>query len=222
MTTPPLHARACLKSAGAHSVWLIERPGEAPRTLKRWPLTPVMAVKLLLGIAQPQRQEAGRRLVAEAGIAAAEVCGRWRVAWGRRPAVMLELVYVPGRSALEALADGAVSDAQRRRASGAIGEVVARFAGAGLFHRDLKATNLILTEAGTPVVSLIDTVGVRRMRRPDHETARMLERLVVLPAFMNMTIPVAVWLPLLRRALRPLAKGPRRAVLRKLRAHRPS
>ena len=222
MPNPPAHAVKCLKSAGPNSVWLIHRPGEEPRTLKTWPVTIELLFKIVLGIAQPQRQIRGAKRLARAGVDPATVCGSWRfVRRDRRSFIQLELDYVPGPSALEALREQNLSQAEQRWAAAAVGRIVAKLAVAGLFHRDLTLTNLIVKEASEPAqIRVVDTVGVRRIRRPVPETARMLERLVVQPDFNHIPVPRMVWMPLLLAAMRPLAPATRQAVLRTLKRHR--
>ncbi len=222
MPKPPAHAVKCLKSAGLNSVWLIHRPGEGPRTLKAWPVTIELLFKIVLGIAQPQRQIRGAKQLARAAVDPATVCGSWRlVRRDRRSFIQLELDYVPGPSALEALQEGNLSEVERRRAATAVGRIVAKLAVAGLFHRDLTLTNLIVKDASEPAqICVVDTVGVRRIRRPVPEIARMLERLVVQPDFNRIPVPRMVWMPLLLAAMRPLAPTTRQAVLRTLKRHR--
>ena len=222
MPKPPAHAVKCLKSAGLNSVWLIHRPGEGPRTLKAWPVTIELLFKIVLGIAQPQRQIRGAKQLARAAVDPATVCGSWRlVRRDRRSFIQLELDYVPGPSALEALREGNLSEVERRRAATAVGRIVAKLAVAGLFHRDLTLTNLIVKETSEPAqICVVDTVGVRRIRRPVPEIARMLERLVVQPDFNRIPVPRMVWMPLLLAAMRPLAPATRQAVFRTLKQHR--
>ena len=222
MPKPPAHAVKCLKSAGLNSVWLIHRPGEEPRTLKAWPVTIELLLKIILGIAQPQRQIRGAKRLARAGVDPATVCGSWRfVRWDRRSFIQLELDYVPGPSALEALREQNLNQAERRWAAAAVGRIVAKLAVAGLFHRDLTLTNLIVKDASEPAqIHIVDTVGVRRIRRSVPEIARMLERLAVQPDFNRIPVPRTVWMPLLLAAMRPLAPTTRQAVLRTLKRHR--
>ena len=222
MPKPPAHAVKCLKSAGLNSVWLIHRPGEGPRTLKAWPVTIELLLKIVLWIAQPQRQIRGAKQLARAAVDPATVCGSWRlVRRDRRSFIQLELDYVPGPSALEALREGNLSEVERRRAATAVGRLVAKLAVAGLFHRDLTLTNLIVKDASEPAqICVVDTVGVRRIRRPVPEIARMLERLVVQPDFNRIPVPRMVWMPLLLAAMRPLAPTTRQAVFRTLKRHR--
>jgi hypothetical protein len=248
VSIPPAHAVRRLKDAGRQSVWLVHRPGEQPRTLKTWPLTPLLLVKLALGIAQPQRQLRGARRLARAGIPTAEVYGM-RVAWSRpgpgwprkqrgprspqgcrdrsehgrsrRPQVEIELAWVEGGSAYDLVSSESLSVSDRRRASAAVGRAVARLIEAGLFNRDVKLSNLVVGSTGQrPEVWLIDTVDIRRLRRPAVEIARMLERLAVQPARSGIALTRPSWVPAMRHALRGLPGATRRAVVRQLQAHR--
>ena len=210
---PPAHVVKCLKSAGLNSVWLIHRPGEEPRTLKSWPVTLGLLGKIMLGIAQPQRQIRGAKWVARAGVDPATVCGSWRFARREgRLLIELELDYVPGPSALDALEDQTLSQTELRCAAAAIGQIVAKLAVAGLFHRDLTLSNLIVRSASGPAqICVIDTVGVRRIRRPVPEIARMLERLGVQLVTIHNPAPPTAWMALLLEAMRPLCVSTARA-----------
>lgn len=220
--TPPAYCVRVLKRFGGQSVWLIERPGETRRTLKSWALTPVMLLKLVLGIAQPQRQVRGARRAARAGVQTPRIVRAWRLRLGAPgPRIELEHDYVDGKSAMEVLEVGALPDDACREVSAAVGRVVACLDGAGLFNRDLKLSNLILdAEDGRPRVWLIDTVGIRRMHHRVAETARMLERLAVEPAELGIALSPPSWVPAMRHALRGLAAPARRAVVERLKEHR--
>lgn len=215
---PPAHAVRALKTSDRGTVWLVRPPGQPARTLKTWPLTPWLALKLLVGGAQPQRLAAGVRRLERAGIRVAPVAGRWRGAWRGGPKVEMELRWVEGRSALELLRDPALDDAARRRHSAAIGRVVGRLVEARLFNRDVKLENLIVDGAGE--VWLIDTVDIRAMRDVTVLAARMLERLAVQPADLGIPLSPASWVPAMRAALRGLPIPARRAVVRSLKEHR--
>jgi tRNA A-37 threonylcarbamoyl transferase component Bud32 len=221
VTSSPAHAVRRLKDAGRHSVWLIQRPGEQPRTLKSWPLIPLMLVKAVLGLSQPQRQIRGSRRVARAGIPTPEVIG-WRVTWVRPwPRLELELAWAAGECLADLVSPVTMDDAGCRRISAAVGRVVRELIDAGLFNRDLKLANLIVaSDAGSADVWLIDTVGVRRLRRPVDEIARMLERVVEKAAGANASLRPPVWMPALRQALAGLEAPTRRAVVRRLQARR--
>ncbi len=172
-----------------------------------------------MGIAQPQRLIRGERRLARAGIRTASPVDGWSFRWrGWPPVVEVELVYVPGRSGLEWARVASVDDRLRRRHGVAIGRVVAELAGAGLFHRDLKLSNLIFGAADGEDLWLIDTVGIRRMRRRDEEIARMLERVAVQALGYGLPLARASWMPALLNALRPQPPQTRRAVLRRLKS----
>ena len=95
----------------------------------------------------------------------------------------IELGWVEGSSAWDLVSSKGLGASDRRRASAAVGRVVARLIEAGLFNRDVKLSNLVVDSTGErPEVWLIDTVAIRRLRRPAVEIARMLERLAVQPA----------------------------------------
>ncbi len=221
VTKPPTDAIECLKDAGRQSVWLVHRPGGL-RTVKAWTLGPVTAVKMLLGIAQPQRQERGARRLEEAGVKTPRRLPPRRVCLhGLLPIVRMELEYIPGVTALAFLADDQVGESVKCRWARAVGQVVAKLIRAKLFNRDLKLTNLIVASTtAEPIVWIIDPVGVRRMRSLVAETERMLERLAVEVPASGVAIPSAVTSAALRSSLRPLAPDTRRAVLRRLRERR--
>ena len=213
----------CLKSDGGHGVWLLRCPGELSRTLKVWSLGPWTLVKLVLGIAQPQRQVRGTRRLLEAGIPTPRCLGRLRVGLHRRrPVISLELEYAPGRTAWELVArepgpqgpDDRLLLACARR----LGELVARLAAAGIFHRDIKLTNVVVdTAPPEPAVSVIDTVGVRKMRRPGVEVERMLERFAIQPVVVALHLSRSLRLSVVHNALRPLPGSVRREVIERLR-----
>ena len=219
---PPPHTIRCLKDAGPSSLWLIHRPSQELRTLKRWLFSPSLLAKYALGISQPQRQVRGANRAARAGIITANIAGKPRFIWKDGvPNIELELDYIEGCSALDALRANALSEQDIRSASRLLGQIVAKLAVAGLFHRDMTLSNIIIAEGREPIVlHLIDTVGIRPMRRSIPEFARMLERLAVQPTFEKIDIPSTIWMPLLLEALRPLAGHNRRGVLRWLKEHR--
>jgi hypothetical protein len=221
----PEHAERCLKRDGRRSVWLTRPPGSGPVTLKLWPAGPVMILKLLLGIAQPQRQVRGQRRLAAAGIDSPAPRGACRLMRaGPDRVVALELDFVDGRAALDvvtATADGAA--AERRHGAAALGRLVAAHARAGLFNRDLKLSNVILAgddPNAAAIAWVLDPVGVRRRRRSEAEIERMLERLAIEPIDRGIAIPRDAAVTAVRAALRPFPRETRRGVLRRLRARR--
>lgn len=224
MVSPPSYAVRCLKQAGARSAWLVEPPGQSQRTVKSWPLTPLMALKMLLWQAQPQRQLRGARTLARLLINTPQPIGRWRVRRdGWRLLVQIELRFVPGRSALEMLHDGEVNEQLGRRCGQQIGRIVRTLAGAGVLHRDLKLNNIVIAQPqAQPEVWVLDTVGVRPMMDRCRALLRMFDRLLVQATDQPVTKRRWAWAPLLREALADLSRPQRRAVLRQLRErHQP-
>jgi len=218
VATPPAHAVRQLKEHGEHPVWLVHRPGEEPRTLKTWSLTPIRLVQLGGGFARPQRQIAGARRLGRAGVRTPAICGSWRYA--RRDGLVVELdhVYVEGRSAWELAKDPHTPRQDIRRISRGLGDVVAAMVAADLLNKDFKLNNVIVAADG--VIWIIDTDGVRRIRSRVQGAARMLERLGVQLPIMGDRVCPAAWMPAMRRALRPLSRQQRQEVVQLLRAHR--
>jgi len=218
VATPPVHAVRQLKEHGEHPVWLVHRPGEEPRTLKTWSVTPIRLIQLGGGFARPQRQIAGARRLRRAGVPTPVICGSWRYA--RRDGLVIELdhVYVEGRSALELAKDPETPREDIRRISRGLGDIVAAMVAADLLNKDLKLNNVIVAADG--VIWIIDTDGVRRVRSRVEGATRMLERLGVQLPIMGDRVCPAAWLPAIRRGLRSLTRQQRREVVRLLRAHR--
>ena len=218
--TPP-HAVRCLKEAGRRSVWLIQRPGEGSRTLKTWPLTPTIALKLLLGLAQPQRQIRGAERLAKLGIRTPSPVGRWRFLRLKIGlSLALELDYIPGRLALDVLTEGRIDPAVGRPLAAEIGAAVRLLAEAKLLHRDLKLSNIVIAEEGDRrSICVLDPVGVRPMFDRLEALLRMFDRLRVEPAEMGIDIPRWAWAAVLRETVRGLPRADRRAVIRRLKSH---
>ena len=221
VSKPPPHAIECLKAAGQRSVWLIQRPGEALRTLKSWPLSPAMLLKLAMGIAQPQRQIRGTRRLAGAGVPTPAVAAAWR--WARRgrwPVIELELEYVAGRCAMQGLTQSRGGDERLTRSARVIGRMVNTIASAGLLHRDLKLRNIIVVHADDhPQVWILDPVGVRRTADRVQAFLLMFDRLICEPVTEGTTLPAPLWKPVLQEALTGQPRTIRRAVFRRLRSH---
>ncbi|UCD73878.1 MAG: hypothetical protein JSV91_08765 [Phycisphaerales bacterium] len=220
MPVAPEHAVRCLKEAGARSVWLIRRPGEGLRTLKMWPLTPAIVFKLILGLAQPQRQVRGARRLTALGLNTPSPVGRWRLT--RLPGrlrLTLEMEFIPGPLALEVLADAGKHLTAGLGIAARIGRMTRTMADGGLLHRDLKLSNIVIAEEGDqPTVWLIDPVGVRPMSDRLEALVRMFDRLMVEPLETGIPIPRRAWWEVLRAAVRGLPKADRREVIRRLRS----
>ncbi len=218
----PPHTQACLKREGRRASFLVHPPGSPPHTLKRWPLTPAMALKLALGIAQPQRLVRGARRLDRVGIPTARPVSPWRIV--RRPTgwtIEVELEYLPGRSALKWLQDDSLTPAQRRQTARRLGKLVANLAQAGVLHRDCKPSNVIINQTEVESdVALIDTVAIRTGVPPALAVADMLAHLAYIPpCFMPFLTPDLIK-AVLRAALRRLPPQSRREALRRLRQAR--
>jgi tRNA A-37 threonylcarbamoyl transferase component Bud32 len=217
----PPHAVRCLKSHGGHSVWLVHRPGFAPRIRKVWPITPWTLIKYCFGIAQPQRQVRGANRLHKAGLATPAVVQPLTIEFthGR---LILELAYAEGESALDMLRADSINGTRMMECAAAIGSLVPQIADARLFNRDLKLSNLIVQDVdGQWIIWLIDPVGVRLGRNRIEELTRMLHRLASEPVVMGIAIPRAAAAVVLLSALRQVAPAERREVLRRLRQRRP-
>lgn len=205
----PQHARSCLKAAGARSVWLVQRPGESSRTVKAWPITAGLLLKLAAGQAQAQRHRRNaRRLTAAAVATPAVLRGPSLVHRNGTRLVELELEHVEGDMPLELLrGDCDVERTDRLEAARAVGDLLAALATARLFNRDLKLSNIVIGQHGGRARAwLLDPVGVRRMSRSREQVARMLERLAVEPRELGLAVP--------RDIVRAVV-GPLRGVIRR-------
>ncbi len=215
----PAHGVRCLKEAGPYSVWLIERPGQEPRTLKTWPLTLPTALKLLVGGAQAQRQLRGSRRLARLNVRTPQPIGRWVLRrLGGRWRVTIELHFAPGRSVRDMFTSGGIDERAARASAVQIGRFVRAMANARLTHRDLKLNNIVIEEtADGPVVWLVDTVGVRPAWGRLRGLMQMLERLFYLAACVPAARHRWVWAPVLREALKGLSAHDRREAFRIMR-----
>ena len=220
MPWSPEHAVACLKEEGLRSVWLVEPPGEARRTAKYWPVTPWSALKHCMGISQPARQLRGARRLAAIGVATPRVVSGPKVMASKAGRLYcMELEYVPGSTVTECLEDPSHDAAAFRSVARQLGAVIRSISGAGLLHRDLRLSNVIVGAGSDgPKVWVIDPVGVRRCGDGVTATARMLERLDV-EVRRRRAVTRGAWREVVRSALSGISATDRRAVFARLRAH---
>lgn len=219
MPSAPPYAVRRLKTEGRRSVWLIRRPDGIERTVKIWPIRPGMLLKLATGRAQPQRQRRAAVRLLEAGILT-PAPHRLGPAWRSGPVIELELAFIPGRSALTLLNEGRrnpLPAEEQVRLAREIGTIVRDLASAGLFNRDLKLENLIIDHGQPSRVWVIDPVGVRAMRDPVIEIARMLERLAVQPVELGLPVPRSIVMGVIRAALTDCPATERRRILKRVR-----
>jgi hypothetical protein len=98
---------------------------------------------------------------------------------GADPREWLILESIPGKTVLHHLADGELSLIDQHALARAVGVQVGAMLRAGLCNRDHKPSNLIASfEDGVPIVTLIDTVAIRRRSNPG-EMVRMLATLLI-------------------------------------------
>jgi len=162
----------------------VARPGESPRTVKAWPLTPLIALKLIAFHAQPQRHRRGAGLLRAAGVRTPELLAGPRLL--RRNGtwlVEIELAHASGELALDAVRGASTSD-QRAAIRRAIDRLLDQFHAAGLLNRDLKLSNLLFAPAAggqdnSLEVVVLDPVGVRRTGDGHAARIRHEERLRV-------------------------------------------
>ncbi|MHC4908145.1 MAG: BUD32 family EKC/KEOPS complex subunit [Planctomycetota bacterium] len=225
---PPPYSTQCLKRDGRRCVWRVDAPGRPPSVMKVWPLQVGLVLKMLLGLAQPQRLRRDAELLLAAGLPTPPVDRRWTIGRDNDGRVLgLTMPWIPGVSGLEALkrsADPSMLPRVREAATQA-GSIVAAHAGAGVVNRDLKLTNLIVDglDGGTTAavhVSVIDP-DLRRARSRPAAIARMLERLNIEPADFGVSVPWSVHRAAVRAATCDRGRADRRAVLRMLRSRRP-
>lgn len=149
--------------------------------------------KCAFGASRGFRQWRGARLLAGAGIPVARPVallvqrGRSRAnaAAGAsngdlsRPREWLLLEEAPGKTVLHYLADRTLSVVDQHALARTVGVQVGAMLRAGLCNRDHKPSNLIASfEDGVPIVTLIDTVAIRRRSNPG-EMVRMLATLLI-------------------------------------------
>ncbi len=220
MVEPPAHAIRCLKAWGRRSVWLIQRPGEGPRTVKTWPLTPLRILKMLAGQSQAQRQLRGAHRLAKAGVRTPRPVGSWRIVRaGRWLGVWLELEFVDGRSAYELARRDGIDLGFGRRCACRIGRAVRALAEARIVHRDLKLENVVIAGPDEdPEIWLLDPVGVRPLSDRRVAIVRMLDRLHI--EVSDRAVPRWARMPLVRAAVGGLSRADRGAVIRHVRAIR--
>ena len=222
MSLTPRHATQCLKEQGRNSVWLLELPNGSIQVLKQWSLTPWLAVKLLLGISQPQRQCRGTRRLKRAGVPTSNMPRLGLSRCGLIPQLTLTVSYIEGTPCLELLQQNAIDDDKAIHIGRQLGQAVRRIADAGFFNRDIKLSNVIIGLGQRPEVFIIDPVGLRRSRDKVKERDRMIERLGCELVGQSIKVPRAGWLGLLLAALKEEPPMFRRAVIGRLRARRRS
>ncbi len=147
----------------------------------------------LLRTSRGFRQWRGSKALARAGIPTARPVAlltqyglsRAELDAGRKPhsyanpREWLILEAAPGKTALDHLASHDLSVRDQHSLARAVGVQVSAMLRAGLCNRDHKLSNIIVSfEEGVPLVTLIDTVAIRRRGNPG-EIVRMLATLLI-------------------------------------------
>ncbi|MFA9479874.1 hypothetical protein ACERK3_16445 [Phycisphaerales bacterium AB-hyl4] len=219
----PAHRVRCFKADGRRAVWLVQRPGQPATTVKCWPLTPALLVKLALGRSQAQRQARGVSWLQAAGIATTAVARAWHFTrHGSRFMVELELDHAPGHTVHELVVEGKLADpALARHVGQSVGRAAAAIAHANLFHDDFKPSNLVidLDHHLDAQLIVIDTASLERARRrrPTAILAEMLHKLGIPLREAGVTTPPPLWRAVMRTALLGLTRADRRAVIQRVR-----
>ncbi len=230
MSDPPAHAVEKLKEEGTRDVWLIQRPGQRRRVLKRWRLTPGMALRILFALSPPQRIRRSIARIDATGLSTPRVVGRWSFRRsGRRRVVQLELDYAEGETlheyGLRCSGEGVRQPDEVVWLGRTIGRAIGSIAERGYVHRDFKAGNLVISRARDGAISgltLIDTDGVRGVRLRTSAIARMAAQLdrslrnFSFDRHLSAAARMAFW----RGALAGLGRVERRDVCRRTRERR--
>ncbi len=185
MFDPPAHALEKLKEEDTRDVWLIQRPGETRHVLKRWRLTPAMALRIFIGLSPPQRILRSIARIDAAGLPTPRAMGWWSCRRsGRRIVVQLELDYAEGETlheyGLGCQHNGGSQPDEPVRLGRTIGYAIASIARRGYVHRDFKSGNIVVARGGDGAlrgVTLIDTDGVHPVRQRSAAIARMARQL---------------------------------------------
>lgn len=159
-----------------------------PVVLKAWRLTaPVARLRAHLGLSRAHRQWHGAALLVRHALPTAAPIALLFDTRDAPPAEWLILPRLTGPTLLDLLAvihadPRAVPARAQHALARALGEQLHRFSAVGLFNRDHKPSNLIITTppAGEPHV--IDTVAIRPVRSGDwRPLRRMLTSLMLEP-----------------------------------------
>lgn len=179
-----------LKQQGPDAVWVAAALGRQVIIKRRHAPGFGEFVRRCVGRSRAQRQWQGSTLLDLAGIPTARCLVLAR--FGQSEWLVMD--HLPGASLLSVLARNALTPAAAHALALAAGRLVARMAAEGLFNRDQKPSNIIVTNLDNTNAHLavIDTVGVRRVSawREDF-TVRMLASLVIEPSGTGISIPRA-------------------------------
>ncbi|MCL4740743.1 MAG: hypothetical protein KJZ54_00915 [Phycisphaerales bacterium] len=168
--------------------------GGAGVIVKAWPLTGVRRrVQALTGTTRGHRHWRGAERLARVGVTTAKPLLLTTARLDGAPVVALVMERVEGATLLAHLADGTMSEREGDTLAGAVGEQVGLIVRAGLFNRDHKPSNLIVSgvDGGRVSVAVVDCVAVRRSPgRRLRPMARMIASLLIEPAGVGSPMPM--------------------------------
>ncbi len=153
----------CLKSEGPASVHRATLCGRRV-IVKCWEWRSVSdRLKLLFGASRARRQWRGAERLERAGVPAARPLV---LARDHRPGLHAEclvLEEVEGRTLIDVMDRPGMGVAEQHRLAEAVGAQVGEIVGAGVYNRDHKPSNLIVSAGGDgPRLTVLDTVAIRR------------------------------------------------------------
>jgi len=162
--------------------------------LKAWPSRGLKRrVQRLTGTTRGHRHWQGAERLARAGVATAKPLLLTTARLDGAPVVALVMERVEGSTLLAHLADGTMSERDGDALAAAVGEQVGLIVRSGLFNRDHKPSNLIVSGVGggRASVAVVDCVAVRRSRgRRLRPMARMIASLLIEPAGVGSPMPM--------------------------------
>jgi serine/threonine protein kinase len=192
-TSPP--PTKLLKLDGPRRVLLISPATRAPFVLKSWPLTLTHRLRAIAGLSRPHTQHQGSDRLRRAGFSTAPTLGILqtpRAPWSHAAELWLLIPFIQGTSLLSALRDPAhtLHTHQGLTLARTLGQHIAHLTAAGLFNRDHKPSNLILSDLPATPPTLIDTAGIRHCEPSNLDAkARMLASLYIEPSGLQPSCP---------------------------------
>lgn len=179
-------------------------------TLKCRPLTGLFArLRGAAGRTRFDRHWSGAAWLREVGVPTPPPLALGTAHDGAGAVELLALEHWPGTTALAALAEGRGGPRGLRDLGDAMGVLAAKMTAAGRFNRDHKPSNLLVLDTPTPVVAVLDCVGLRPAAARDvwRGADRMLASMLIEPLGCGLSVPPALRLATLRGYLREVWRG---------------
>lgn len=156
-------AATLLKSDGGAFVWRAAVLSH-DCVVKLWEPRGVWArLKLLFGGSRARRHWRGADRLVSIGVSSARPLALAREFGNGPPREWLVLEFVPGRTLIDTLDRPELSVRAQHTLAAAVGLQVGAIVRAGLYNRDHKPSNLIVSFDGSrPTITVLDTVAIRR------------------------------------------------------------